>query len=218
MGAVDLRRKSVLIVECDTIKLAHQSLSIGSKIFKILKSLFNSNPIELIEITTEVELLKKFSELAYIKRKFRNIIIIGHSNQKGLRISSDRFVKWSGVASWFATFEPQRILLIACNAGRWLPCAFLFNGIQSLKEIYGSPIPTSNNQAYFVILATLYILDAKKTDPLLFQISQLGNFILTKDVIFKQTRYEFQKGGRTEGVLWTVAEPFIEKIINAIRS
>lgn len=79
---IDLRRKSVLIVECDSIKLANQSLSVGCDIFRILKLLFRNNPIEIVQTTTEAKLLDTIHKLTETKRKFRNMPIgLIHHNQ-----------------------------------------------------------------------------------------------------------------------------------------
>jgi hypothetical protein len=214
---IDLRRKSVLIVECDSAKLVSQSLSVGRQIFDVLKVLFRSNPIDIVETTTKAQLLYKFGEFAEKKRKFQNIIIIGHSDENGLEMFCNSGKKpWTTVANWFEKFQPHSIYLIACRAGRWLPCSSFFNGIDSLKVIYGSPVVADKNQAWFVTLVTLYILGTRKPDKQILSFGQLINFLLTKGVVFRRGRSEFEKDGGSEGVKWTLVEPFIEKIKKAI--
>jgi hypothetical protein len=211
---IDLRRKSVLIVECDTPRLKTQSLSVGSNIFHILKLLFNRNPIELVETDTEGSLLNSLARLASDKRKFQNIILIGHSNRQGFQIGSDKFINWDSVANWFCYFKPIRIFLIACNAGRWLPCASLFAKILGLKEIYGSPIQTNVNQSYLIAFIMVYMLNAKKIDHSLLSKAQIANFALTKGVIIKRSRKEFEKDGISDGVVWTAVENLLWFLLN----
>lgn len=115
-------------------------------------------------------------------------------------------------------FEPHNIYLIGCNAGRWLSCASLFNGIPALKIIYGSPVPSDRSQACFVTFAALYTLGVKRIDKSILSFCQLINFIITNGVIFRRERSQFEEDGLSEGVLWTVVEPFMEKIVKAIRS
>jgi hypothetical protein len=211
---IDSRRKSVLIVECDSAKLASQSLSVGPLILKVLKALFGSNPIDMVKATTQAQLLVKLGEFAEKRRKFQNIIIVGHSDENGLiMFSNSEKTPWTGVASWLEKFQPHSIYLIACKAGRWLPCASLFNGIQSLKVIYGSPVVTDKSQAWFVTLTTLYILGIRRPDKSVLSFGQVINFLLTGGVVFRRERSQFEKDGRSEGVKWTPVELFIERII-----
>lgn len=131
--------------------------------------------------------------------------------------SNSEKTPWAVVANWFEKFQPRSIYLIACRAGRWLPCASLFNGIQSLKVIYGSPAVADESQACFVTLVTLYILGTRRPDKSILSFGQAINFLLTKGVVFRRERSQFEKDGRSEGVKWTPVELFIKRIIKAIK-
>ena len=215
MNKIDRRRKALLIVECDSSKLTRQNLALGNVLRDWVKLAFPHNPVDLVQSYTEADLLEELRKLHDIGKPYRNIVIIGHSNQSGLQISSDRFVSWKGVANWFEQFEPHRIILIACNAGRWLPCAALFDGISALKEIFGSPIPASKDQGYVVLFRVLNILGAKKEDRDLIHLMQVGNFLMTKGLMFSRTRREYERGGSAEGTVWTMVEPIINHLINS---
>ena len=218
VNKIDRRRKALLIVECDSAKLALQNLALGNNLQNAVKLGFPQNPINLISSYAEADLLEELRTLYETGKPYRNIIIIGHSNQNGLQISSDRFINWEGVANWFKPFEPHRIILIACNAGRWLPCAALFDGIPTLKEIFGSPVPASKNQAYIVLLRILHILGVKKEDNELVRLMQVGNFFATQGLMFRRTRVEYENGGSGEGIIWTFAEPIIDQLIKSLRA
>lgn len=143
MSKIDRRRKALLIVECDSAKLARQNLALGSDLQNLVKLAFPQNAVDLVQACTDASLSEEFRRLDKAGKPYRTIVIVGHSNQYGLQITSDWFIKWEGVAKRFERFDPHRIILIACKAGRWLPCAELFSGIPTLKEIFGSPVPAN---------------------------------------------------------------------------
>jgi hypothetical protein len=216
---IDYRRKPVLIVECDSAKLARENLSVGDGLYSKIQMAFPRNPISLVCADTEAGLLKQLGTLAETKRKkpYNYIIIIGHSNKRGLQITSDRFAKWDGVASWFRLFAPRRIALLACEAGRWLPSASLFDGIPSLKEIFGSPVPAHKDQLHFILLSVLHTLGVKEPDKGLIRLMQIANFAITKGLIFRNTRSDYERGGSEEGALWTLGESVISQLIDRMR-
>lgn len=198
MNKIDRRRKPLLILECDATKLDRQNLALGNELQNYVKIFFPQNPVILIRSDTEAELAKAMAELFETGQSCRNIVIIGHSNKGGLKISADRFVQWEAVANWLIPFAPQRIILIACEVGRWLPCAALFKGIPNLKEIFGSPIPAHKDQKYIVLARVLHLLGAKNEDANFIILLQLGNFLLTKGVMFQRTRSEYEQGNEEE--------------------
>jgi len=198
MTKIDRWRKPLLIQECDGATLDRQNLALGKELQNYVKLFFPQNPVTLIRSDTEAELSKAMAELFETGQSCRNIIVIGHSNRGGLKISADRFVQWEAVANWLVPFDPQRIILIACDAGRWLPCAALFEGIPTLKEIFGSPIPAHKDQKYIVLARVLHLLGAKREDVDFIRLLQLGNFLFTKGVMFRRTRSEYEQGGDEE--------------------
>jgi hypothetical protein len=217
MNKVDRRRKAVLIVECDSAKLERQNLALGNQLHSAVKLAFRRNPVDLVSADTQADLLKQLGAIAETGQRYRSIVIIGHSNRNGLQIASNTFAEWSAVAKWFDPFDPRRIILIACEAGRWLPCAALFNGIPNLKEIYGSPVPAHKDQALIVLGLVLHTLEAEQLDKGLIQLMQAGNLLITKGLMFRNTRRDYERGGDTEGAMWTAAEPFLDQLMNSLR-
>lgn len=214
MDKIDRRRKALLILECDSYKLTQQNLALGGELLKHVKLVFPQNPVDFVPSYSEANLLEKLAALSVTGQQYRNIVIIGHSNRGGLKISADRFVGWDGAANWIGAFNPRRLILLACEAGRWLPCAALFDNISTLEEIFGSPISAHKNQQYIVLLRVLHILGASKEDPDLIRLMQLGNFLLTKGIMFRQTRIEYERDGGEEGEIWTgLAEPLLNQIM-----
>jgi len=219
MSKIDRRRKTVLILECDSDKLRQQNLDVGAELRDQINLVFPRNLVELVSASTEGDLLESFAELSRTKQSYRTIIIIGHSNRHVLALSADRPVGWRSVGNWISTFRPHRVILLACEAGRWLPCAAVFDSIPSLDVIFGSPLPASKQQQLVVLARVLHILGARKEDVGLNRLLQWANFALTGGVMFTRTRKEYENGGNEEGEIWTNAlEPFIEEIASRFRT
>lgn len=209
-------KESLLIVECCSKELSRQSLSVGSSIYNFLTPFFSENPIELIETNSEKQLLGIFEKLASTNKKFDNIIIIGHSNENGLNITSDRFINWDGAAEWFKLLNPKRIFLMACRASRLLPRSAIFDGVPTLEEIYGSPVPIGKPQIPFIVGIIWRILSADEVDPEYICIAQVANLIFTKKLMWKYTREGFESDSFFGDVLQLVGEPLLEEITNKV--
>lgn len=189
---IDRRRKAVLILECDSDKLTQQNLALGDDLQKVVKQFFPKNPIHIIKSCAEADLLESVAALCKTGQLCRNIIVIGHSNRRGLKISADRFISWEGVANWINPFEPHRVILLACEAGHHLPCTALFGAIPMLKEIFASPVTAHKNQQYIVFGKVLHVLGTKKENLLLNQVMQLGNIIFTRGVMLSRSRENYE--------------------------
>ncbi len=214
---IDRRRKAVLIVECDSARLARQNLALGEQLHSSIKLAFQRNPVDLVRADTEADLLKQLGTLSERGQCYRSIVIIGHSNKSGLKLTADRFSQWGAVARWFGPFDPHRIILIACEAGRWLPCAELFKGIPNLKEIFGSPVPAHKDQVWIVFGMVLYALGARKMNKEWLKLMQIGNFLMTKGLMFRRTRKEYQHCSNAEGELWDETETLIAQVAEMLR-
>lgn len=197
---IDHRRKALLIIECDSSKLKNQGLAVGKGLQTTVQLAYQQNTVDLIQSYKTADLLEELGKLHEKRQPYRDIIIIGHSNERGLQISSDRFDDWSVIASWIELFEPHRVFLIACHAGRWLPCASLFDGIPTLKEIFGSPVPANRDQVYFVVSLVLYRLGVKKMDTEIVKLMQGLNLLATQGLMFSRTRLEYEEDGVVDGV------------------
>ncbi len=184
----------MLIMECDSAKLTQQNLAVSNDLEKFAKHTFPKNPIHCLKSLSDTELLKDVGELYETGQLFRTIVIIGHSNKTGLKISSDSFIEWRAVANWIESFEPHRVILLACEAGQSIPCAALFNGIPSLKEIFASPIPADKSQQYIILGKVLHVLIAKKENEVVNQLMQLTNIIFTRGVMISCTRADYENG------------------------
>lgn len=192
-------------------------MALGEGLQNQIKIFFPKNPTFLIKSYSEANLLKEMAELYEAKSSWRNIVIIGHSNKHEIKIASDRSVSWEALANWIEGFDPRRIILLACEAGRWLPCSALFNNLDDLDEIFGSPIPAYKDQQYAVLAQIAHILGVSKQSPDLTSLIQMGNFLLTKGIMFKHTRKDYERTSDQYGEVWTGFEDILSDFMRGIR-
>ena len=209
----------MLIIECDTAKLEAQGIVFAHELAGVTRILAPGAASVLVQATTQAALLEQLAAAKAKHATFDVVVLVGHSNIAGLRLFHGPLVTWPAVANWLKTFEPRQVVLVACEAGRWLPSRTLFSGIPTLDEIYGSPVVTTAAQAAAVkflvpFLAMGGALDGDAAQHLL----QLGNFLLTGGVIFRQTREEFARTDVVEGLLWTGLEEVLRTVLPRIRA
>jgi hypothetical protein len=210
--------RSLLIVECDVKHLELDSLSIGKDVERLIRVSSPRAKTELVQTTTEAELLSQFGCLAEKHYRYRRIVIIGHSNPDGLQLCSDKpLSKWTDVAKWLDKFEPQQIIAIACKAGQLLPAKALFDSLPSLNEFYASPILTTKVQGYATIPLIAYLLKIRMIETEFFDQMRLANYFLTGGAIWKWTRGEYKRIGVAEAVKLEIGQYFMNRI-NSLRS
>ena len=209
--AIDKRRKAVLILECDSAKLAQQGLAFGDLLHESIGQGFRKIPITVLKVFDLEKLLEDLADLYRTGQKYRTVILIGHSNRKGLQIAEDMFLDWKAVANFFPLFEPNRIIALACEAGRWQPCAAIFGSLPTLKEIFASPLPADKSQAAIVVGKTIHVLGLSREDTRLNNLMQIVNFALTGNVMIHHTRKEFEDANDEDRKVWDeVVEPTLD--------
>ena len=157
--------RSLLILECDSRKLVGQSLAIGSAVYELINRLAPGViRTELVRTTSEQQLLEELGRVKERHEFFDLVLVVGHSNPHGLQLTAEKFTQWSVFAKWIETFEPKKVLLAACEAGRWLSAKAIFDGVPKLKEIYASPVLMNQQQAMVVVLLVFYFLMVKSPD------------------------------------------------------
>lgn len=206
---------SLLVLECNSALLASQEITLAGDVFDIARRFVPKAIMSLVQGTRKEELLFRLGECKQQGGEFGLVVVIGHSAQRGIRLTPDHEASWSEFALWLSPFRPQRVILVACEAGRWLPSVALFSGIPTLQEIYGSPVVTTQQQAAYVKLLVPYFLSGKRL-PKDILLIQATNFLLTRGVVFRQTRAEFRRCGPTDGAIWTGLEELLRTIVAAI--
>ncbi len=139
-GPVAKVQPSPLILDCDPAPLPERTASFGDELEAAVGISAPRARRLRIRAGTTAELLSDLGAAKTAVGHFDLIVVIGHSNERKLALTRDGHVTWSAVARWLAPFCPKKIILVACEAGRWVPGAALFEGIPSLRDVYGSPV------------------------------------------------------------------------------
>jgi len=169
---------------------------------------------DLVQVMTEQKLLADFADLAKREIKYDVVLVVGHSSLEALALARDRRLRWSAVAKWLEPFSPRVVVLAGCEGGRWLPAKAFFGGLDSLKEIYGTPVLSTQAQLKALELLVLFLLAGGRVSAEWLPWAQTAIFALTDGVIFRQTRAEIRSAGLSEAAAWTILESALRKLLN----
>lgn len=189
--------KSVLILECDTDKLTEQGLSLADSIEATTAALSPGTRVAVVKTVSEQKLLSQLGPLAQNNSRFQIVVVVGHSNEVGLRLASDRFAPWQAFASWVRPFKPKRMILIACKGGQPAPAALLFAALQTLRDLYAPPFATTKQQVQVIRALIPYLLNARSVDADLILLGQFANWVMTRGAIWRWRKNEFPTTGAT---------------------
>ena len=194
---------SVLIVACDAQSLETQGHRLAQDMYDRVDTMAPMAIRQMVRSTSEQSLGSEFARCLDVSPRFDLVVLVGHSNVHGLRLTADGPRTWKVVAEWIKRFRPKLLLLVACEGGRWLPCRELFGGIPTLREIYGSPIRISDSQASALTLLAPYLLLGGRL-PEDIRFLQTANVVATGGLIFRRSKSEFRQTGAEEGTVWAV--------------
>lgn len=204
---------SLLILECDSEKLARQSLAIGTDVSELINKLAPGLiKTELVRTTSREDLLDRLRRAKEDHDRFDLVLVVGHSNPQGLCLTADQFVPWGVFARWIEIFEPKKVLLAACEAGRWLSAKAIFDGVPKLKEIYASPVVMNKHQATVVVLLVFYFLLVKSPDAEHILMIQAFNLFRSGGLLYRWTRKECKDEGIVEGAQWDILSHLKESL------
>ena len=118
--------------------------------------------VAVLDVTDRASLLGQFAAQAEAKRTFDVVVAIGHSNSDGIKLATDEeLVSWDAFANYLKPFEPRRLMLVACQAGRWPAAEQLFRRLPKLRRIFASPVNASFDLAQFMLGVVPYIVSVK---------------------------------------------------------
>jgi len=192
----------LLILECQEQKLSGQALNFGSRIVPFLKVLFPSKRIVLVPTSSLSELGPSLSEASAKYGRFRSVLIVGHSNAKGLQLTNDQFCPWDVVGHWLTKFDPKFLFLAACEAGGSEAVRSLFAPVPSLREVYASPIQFYASQSAPLAALIVLALKDRRIDSDASSFMRALNYAITGGQIFRWRREELGKGEELSAKLW----------------
>ena len=188
-----------LIIECDVDRLGEQNLNFGQELDKIINSFkFES---KIIAIKSAQEAPTQFSNVFNETKQFDIVVLVGHGSPEGMRFSSDSFINYSNISKWISQFRPKILFMVTCKGGHSIATEALFQGIKSVKEIYGSPVNSSKAALGIVkLIIPLLFLFGKLNKEILLTVKWI-NFLVTDGVLLTHTRSDFLKNKPIKSLL-----------------
>jgi hypothetical protein len=192
-NSLDLKRpqvkKNCLIVEGDTAKLIQQGLSFAKIVEALARPI--AGQVHTIMNTSTLQTMTEYFE-ARIKSSTCDLaVLIGHGNVQGIQFAEDLFLTYEEIATILNPFKPKTILLISCQGGKILPSVALFKGIESLEEVYGSPVNASGAGLALLAFLVPFLLAGVPISNEVRQFAGLLNFFTTGGMVLRLTREEF---------------------------
>jgi hypothetical protein len=125
------------------------------------------------------------------RRRYHAIVAVGHSNASGIRAARDAFLSWTDFARALRKLRPEKLMLIACQAGALGVAQAFFETIGTLRRVYGCPLNLPSNQASAVLHATPLILGAFDLTDGIRMLLQGVHLLANDGVFFEHRREEF---------------------------
>jgi hypothetical protein len=207
---------SLLILECDPAKLPAQPRSFATDLESAVKVFAPSAPTVRVQGETVSGLLADLGRLKAEIGRFEIVAIVAHSNTRGVNLTADSATSWRVLAEWLAPFSPRTLILIACEAGRWVAAKPLFEGMPTLKELYASPVLVNDQQAACIKLLIPYLLVGRKLKDQDRRAAQLVNLRVTDGMMLRWTRRDFRKPGVLNGAAWTLGEELLRAALQRV--
>ena len=204
-GEVKQRRPSrahLLILECDSTKLAADGLNLGTGFAHLTQKMFSQKRVVLVKTSSEDKLKEDLSAVFKRQGRFRSILVVGHSNAVELQLTSDKRYSWTAVGNWLQIFEPEFLFLAACKAGGSEAVRDLFYPIKTLRYVYASPVTLYKGQTPPLAVLILMLLMNGRIDEDQAGGLRLAHYVLTGGELFRWTRGELGPGQELKGRLW----------------
>jgi hypothetical protein len=203
----------LLVLECEAEKLANQRLDIGSKASTLLQSLFPEKKIVLVKTSSVDDLGRSLAEALNSHKRFRTILVVGHSNEQGLKLTAESGFKWGAIARWLSPFNPEFLLLAACHAGKFRATQELFAEIKSLREIYASPVKLFRDQSDPLVGLLIALLKNRKVGEKYFRLLQAAGYTISDGLLYRWKRGEVVRMDEIAGVAWNILGDLLNKRI-----
>jgi hypothetical protein len=205
-----LARAHLLVIECDSEKLARDAMNLGTPFGELVKGLFPNKRIAVVQTSTEKKLREDLANVFQEYGRFRSILIVGHSDAGGLKLTAEPLRSWDIVGKWLSLFEPEFLFLAACDAGRSVAVRELFASVGSLRQIYASPVTMYKIHTAPMGVLLCMLLANGKINPAQSQAMRTAHYILTGGQLFRWLRSESGPGEELRGPLLGRHRPCVQ--------
>lgn len=211
--ATKARRKPaahLLVLECQTSKLHRECMAFGTSLHTNIRSSYPEKTITLAATDTREELTDRLGAIKALQERYRIIMIVAHSNPRGLQLTNDDFCAWTVLASWLKEFSPEHLFLVACDAGQLTGICALFGALPSLRKVYASPVPINPDQAQHLRILIEQLIYARRVEETTLRLTQALSFLTSRGVLFQWKRADCQRHNRLRGIAQTIGAQFVK--------
>lgn len=195
-------RSHLLIIECDSQKLASQGMHLGTGFSQVVKALFPKKRIAIVQTSTEAKLKEDLAQVFTDYGRFRTILIVGHSDSQSLNFTAGTPRPWATVGAWIRIFEPEFLFLAACEAGRSEAVRNVFGTVESLRQIYASPVSLYRIHTAPLGVLIFMLLANGRINPEQSQALRLVHYVVSGGQLYRWRRNETGPGEELRGKLW----------------
>lgn len=193
----------LLILECDASKLELQGLTCADRVATVAR-LFGVDAV-VVRARTSSQLGADLAA-ACEHRVFDAVVVIAHGNSGGIKLTEDSdLTDWEALAGWLERLEPRRLAFIACQSARTIASSTLFDSLESLDEVYASPLNMSLTQSHVVDFLLPCLLDGQMSDDWLRWV-QAGQLFLGRGLLFRYKREDYENGDEQSDLAATLFE------------
>jgi hypothetical protein len=192
----------LLVIECDSARLASQGLHLGTAFGQVVKKLFPKKRIAVVRTFTEDKLREDLAKVFEEYGRFRSIVIVGHSNSDGLMLTAEGCRPWTTVGQWLKIFEPEFLFLAACEAGQSAAVRHVFGSVNSLRQVYASPVTLYKIHTAPLGVLIYMLLANGKINPEQSRALRLVHYIVSGGQLYRWRRNEIGPGQELTGKLW----------------
>lgn len=206
--------QSLLVLHLDATKLREDGLHFEdvSGAVELIAKLRGSD-VELADIHTQAQLNARFATLTDARRTFDVVVIVGHSNDQGIRVAADLFLKWEQLAILLRPLSPRRLLLIACKGGRSHVAEHLFRTIRPLRRIFACPVNANRDFGSLLMFAVPYVLEHRRPRTGDLQLAKAASALLSGRQLREWTRSD---QGSPEGPLLDAAADLADGLVRGL--
>jgi hypothetical protein len=185
-------------------------MAFGTSLHTSIRPSYPDKTITLATADTREELTERLGGIKTLHERYRIIMIVAHSNPRGLQLTNDDFCTWTVLASWLKEFSPEHLFLVACDAGQLTGICALFEALPSLRKVYASPVPINPEQAQHLRILIKQLIEERRVDENTLRLTQALSFLTSRGVLFRWTRADCQRHNRLRGIVQTIGAQFLK--------
>jgi hypothetical protein len=203
-------RAHLLIIECDSQGLASGGMHLASAFEPEIRRLFPNKRIVLVRTFTERQLRADLADVIEKYGRFRAVLMIGHSNPSELMLTGEGCCPWATVGRWIEKFEPELLFLVACEAGQSTAVRDLFGSVESLRQIYASPVALYREHAASLAVLVFMLLVKGKINPRLSKALRFAHYVQSGGQVYRWKRDETGPGQERTAMIWDAASKALD--------